>query len=147
MLHDLDIQAEPLDFVMAISETSPSYAAQLCNLLIDQGPNPVSFYFAWLLLEIRKVDVPLAIDLQRRAIASGNQVLNFSQTRVYHWSIWSDTLQPEDLQIVSALLDYPDPSVSHAAISLLRNIGQVQSAFAIQAALTIELGDDLNRAH
>ncbi len=90
--------------------------------------------------------MPAAIELQRRALAVRNDVLCFSQIHVYRWDIWLSSLQPEDLEIVTGLLTYPQPAVSTAAIGILPVIGQVQPEFAVQAALSADIGEDINRA-
>jgi hypothetical protein len=145
-LQQVGIQSHPLDLLMTISDLSPTLAGQLCHLLIEQPSNHLTTYFAWLLRGIRKSDVPAAIELQQRALASRNDLLCFSQIHVYRWDIWLGSLQSADLEIVTGLLTYPEPAVSTAALGVLTAIGQAEPTFAVQAALAANIGEDTNRA-
>lgn len=139
-------QPAPSLLLEVLSEISPSYAAAMCEAIIEQPSRMLSSELDSLLPSVRAADVNQAIAITRRAIDTGDSALCSAIAQIYYWRGWTKSQQPDDLEFIKKLLTHTDFKVRRLAIASLGVLGQLQSQLAISLALSVDISDSAELA-
>jgi hypothetical protein len=145
-IEDSGCQPAPSLLLKPLSEISPSYAAAMCEAIIEQPSRMLSSELDSLLPSVRAADVNRAIAITRRAIDTGDSALCSAIAQIYYWRGWTKSQQPDDLEFIKKLLTHTDLKVRRLAIGSLGVLGQLQSQLAISLALTVDISDSAELA-
>jgi hypothetical protein len=145
-IEDSGFQPAPSLLLEALSEISPSYAAAMCEAIIEEPSRMLSSELDSLLSSVRAADINRAIAITRRAIDTGDSALCSAIAQIYYWRGWTKSQQPDDLEFIKKLLTHTDLKVRRLAISSFGVLGQLQSQLAISLALTVDISDSAELA-
>lgn len=134
-IKDVGIQPYPEAFFFEISETNPSYAAKMCEIIIDAPDIPIAPYLDLFLCNIRGVNIDHALDIARQAIDTKDVNLCCAVARVYSYDIWARNPLPNDFELIKQLLIHQDIGVRKLAI---RSLG-ILAHFERQSGFNMKL--------
>ncbi len=142
---DIGVQPEPSTFFNNLCKIiEPSYAAQMCEAIIEIGDCPVALYLDSLLCQLRLTDINCAITISQRALNTKIPALCISIARVY-LSCW-ENLQSADFELIQNLLVHAHLGVRGLAINSLRKLGRAQPKLTINMALNVDINESTELA-
>jgi len=125
----------PYTFLGNLSELNPSYAAKICEALIEMPDSTLAQYFYSLLYGVRSANADLSVTIARLAVDTGNKTLCKALAGSYL-----------DLEFTQKFLCHADLGVRQAAISSLHALKSSEPRLAIAVALTVAIGDSTELA-
>lgn len=140
-IRDSSFQAETYDLLEAIAEANLSYAASMCQLLIQQPDLLLAAHLTPLLYKIRLNDSDCAIDFIQRALNTENPVLWSAVARIYLGRDWAKEFRVDDRILIEKLLNQPDLNIRRIAIMSLRRLGYSHPQPALSLAISVNIKD------
>jgi hypothetical protein len=138
-IRDSGFQAVSYDFLEAVGEADPSYAALMCEFLMKNSNLLLASHLTPLLSKVRLDNPKLAFTFIQEALDTANLDLLRSIVCIYLGRDWASDLHLNDLNFICKLLNYPDFYVKSFAIKSLKKLAPVHSQTALDLALTIDL--------
>lgn len=136
ILSSHDKNPYPWDFLGKLSESNPSYAARICEALIDRYPDSsLSPYLYPLLYGVKIQKFEIALALAQRAVDTENTILCKAIAGRY----WN-------LEITKKLLCRKELEIKTLAIGSLLAIKDTQPQVAIEIAMTVDLDSSTDLA-
>lgn len=118
-IKEVGIQPYPEAFFFEISDTSPSYAGEICEIIINSSHISIAPYLDSFLCNIRDLNIDHALDIARQAIDTNDVTLCCAVARVYSYDIWARNPLPNDFELITQLLGHQDIVVRKLAIRSL----------------------------
>jgi hypothetical protein len=142
---DIGVQPEPSGFFSHLCKViEPSYATEMCEVIIEMRDCPLALYLAYLLHRARIGDVNRAIAISQRALDTEIPVLCAAVAQVYHSCI--ENLHPHDFELVKNLLADTHFGVKLLAINSLKILGSLEPQSTIDLALNVDISDSTELA-
>ncbi len=138
-IQDSGFQSTPYELLEAVGTANPSYAASMCELLIQQSDLLLTSHLTPLLSKVRLDNPDYAVGLIQCALNTHNLALVSAVARIYLGWDWARELHPEELTFIEKLLNYPDINIKSIAITSLHRLGCVHPQPALSFALSIKL--------
>lgn len=140
------IQPHPHIFLGILGNKDPEFAADLCDIIVDNPNGPLAPHLHALLTSVRKWSVERARDIGQRAMREGSVILCSGVALSYQSWEWADNAAKEDIEVIRELLNHEDINVRRLAIGSLSSLAEANPKLAIDLAKGVEVGDNVHLA-
>jgi hypothetical protein len=138
---DAGVTPEPMLFLHALSLSNSNYAADMCERMIGAEPGSLDSFFGNLLFNLRQSDPNRTLNIIKTAFGTNQIVLHRGIAWTYgNWARLAD-LSDEELNVLQDLLASPDEMTKYHAIKTLAGVGRFRSRWAIDRAISVEIGN------
>ena len=127
--------------IREIAESDVSYAASMCEILIQKSDLLLAKYLAPLLSKVRITNPNLAMLLIQEAMNKENPHLSNAVALVYCGRDWAKQLHEDDIDFIKRLLNNSDFNIRGTAIISLKELGSTYPQKALSLALLVNLED------
>lgn len=140
------IQPHPHTFLGILANEAPEFAADLCDIIVNNPNGPLAPHLHSLLTNVRKWSVERARDIGQRAMRGGSIILCSGVALSYQSWEWADNAAEEDIEVIRELLNHEDINVRRLAIGSLFSLAEANPKLAIDLAKGVEVGDSVHLA-
>ena len=137
---------DPHQFLGILGITDPEFAADLCDIIVDNPNGPLTPHLHSLLTNVRKWSAERARDIGQRVLRGGSDILCRCVALSYQAGGWTDDATAEDIEVIKDLLDCEDINVRGLAIGSLSALAEAHPKVAIGLAKDVEIGDNVQLA-
>ena len=140
------VQPHPHTFLGILGNTDPEFAADLCDIIVNNPNGPLAPHLHSLLTNVRKWSAERARGIGQRALRAGSNILCSGIAWSYSSQGLADAATPEDVEVIRELLDHEDTNVRRLAIGSLSALAEAHPRVAIDLAMGVEVGDNVHLA-
>ena len=140
------VQPHPHTFLGILGNKDPEFAADLCDIIVNNPNGPLAPHLHSLLPNVRKWSVERARDIGQSAMRGGSIILCSGVALSYQLWEWADNAAEEDIEVIRELLNHEDINVRRLAIGSLSALAEANPKLAIDLAKGVEIGDNVHLA-
>jgi transcriptional regulator with XRE-family HTH domain len=124
-----------------VAEHKPTLGLNAAIEIAAIPHHPLEFLLPQFLLGARRADPVSAIETAAAAVRGGSRQAAIGVAYLYAYRVWKDQLQPGDLDVLLALLQFSDPDVRAMAITGLLAMPDLHVAEKTRLILAAEVGE------
>ncbi len=140
------VQPHPHTFLGILGKKDPEFAANLCDIIVNNPNGSLAPHLCSLLTNVRKWSVERARDIGQRAMRGGSIILCSGVALSCQSWEWADSAAEEDIEVIRELLNHEDINVRGLAIGSLASLAEANPKLAIDLAIGVEVGDNVHLA-
>ena len=129
-----------------LGNADPEFAADLCDIIVDNPNGPLAPHLHSLLTNVRKWNAKRALEIGTRALRTGSNILCSGVAWNYSSQGLADDAAPEDVEVIRELLDHEETNVRRLALGSLAALAEANPKLAIDLAKGVEIGDNVHLA-
>ena len=133
-------------FLGILGNKDPEFAADLCDIIVDNPNGPLAPHLHSLLTNVRRWSAERALEIGTRALRTGSNILCSGVAWNYPSQGLDDDAAPEDVEVIRELLDHEDTNVRRLALGSLAALAEANPKLAIDLAKGVEIGDNVHLA-
>lgn len=139
------VRPDPHEFLGILGITDPEFAADLCEIIVDNPNGPLAPHLQSLLTHVRIRSVERARDIGQRVLRGGSSILGSGVASSYQPGR-ADNITAEDIEAIRELLDHEDINVRGQAIRSLSGLAEAHPRVATDLAKGAAVGDNVHLA-
>ena len=140
------VQPHPHTFLGILGNKDPEFAADLCDIIVNNPNGPLAPHLHSLLTNVRRWSVERARDIGQRAMRGGSIILCSGVALSCQSWEWAGNAAEEDIEVIRELLNHEDINVRRLAIGSLASLAEAHPRVAIDLAMGVEVGDNVHLA-
>ncbi|MCY4090681.1 MAG: restriction endonuclease [Caldilineaceae bacterium] len=140
------VRPDPHAFLGVLGITDPEFAADLCDIIVDNPNGPLAPHLQSLLTHVRIRSAERARDIDQRVSRRASNILSGGLALSYRSPGWADNITAEDIEATRVLLDHEDIDVRGQAIGSLSDLAEAHPRVAIDLAKGAAVGDNVHLA-
>ena len=140
LIESCGLRALPSYVLSEVAQHSPSYAAALCEIAVEQVRTPLSAHLGTLLPHVQRADPHRYGHIRDHIVQHGDATLCAALARGLHRVDWTGQVTTGDENAFRTLLVHEGEWVRYEAVNALSSLAELHPRMAVDLALSMKVG-------